>query len=87
MLKLIQDVLWRIPTAQRMDNFSAGIRGDDPIDLPVEILQLLSGGPLTIDDLAVMLKKELPEMLCVLSDLEMRDQVHRERGRFALTVQ
>lgn len=86
LLTRAEDVLWRIPTAQRMDSLSAAIRGDDPVDIESEICQTLAGGALTIDDLAVMLDREIAEMLCLLSDLEIRGRVQRERGRFALTV-
>jgi len=86
LLTRAEDVLWRIPTAQRMDSLSAAIRGEDPVDIESEICQTLAGGALTIDDLAVMLDREIAEMLCLLSDLEIRGRVKRERGRFALTV-
>lgn len=86
LLTRAEDVLWRIPTAQRMDSLSAAIRGDDPVDIESEICQTLAGGALTIDDLAIMLDREIAEMLCLLSDLEIRGRVKRERGRFVLTV-
>ncbi len=80
------DVLWRLPTAQRMDLFSAAIKGEQTDDLSSEMLRLLAGGPLTIDDLSIMLETDLPTMLCLLSDLEIRGKIQRERGRFALTA-
>ena len=86
LLNQAEDVLWRIPAGQRMDALSAALREGDPFDIDEEICQTLAGGALTIDDLAALLDREIPEMLCWLSDLEIRGRVHRERGRYALTV-
>lgn len=81
-----EDVLWRIPSARRLDAFSAALdsQSDDPEEEDA-ICHLLRGGAMTLNDLSSLLGEPLPEILCRLTDLEIRGSIRRDRGHFTLT--
>jgi DNA processing protein len=85
LLTTAEDVLWRIPAGRRLDAFAAAIHRDNPDEADDDICLILAGGPLTIDELSMILERPMPDLLCLLTDLELKGLVHRERGRFALT--
>lgn len=77
-------MLWRIPSARRIDAFSAALERPDEEGEEDSICQMLRGGSLGLNDLSALLGEPLPEILCRLTDLEVRGAVIRDRGRFAL---
>ncbi|MGI6298063.1 MAG: DNA-processing protein DprA [Saccharofermentanales bacterium] len=98
MLTEVDDVLWRLPVARRLDSFTAYLDEAESDDLrkveessclktnrvAEEICQLLRGCALSSAELANLMKTALPDILCQLTELEIAGKVKRDRGKFIL---